>query len=179
MIGRKAPETCRATHKRQVTNLWNCCILLVDLFESYDDARTNKRQSLQYAQHCMYFVEFHVLLLCSFLLAFLYLVFTNNEVSLISHEALRSFIPYFTKPYEAVCRSQWPRGLRRGCAALRFLEICDRISPGAWMFVSKEHCVLSGRDLCIGLDTRPEESYRVCRVWVWSWTLHNEEALAH
>jgi hypothetical protein len=34
MIGRKAPETCWASHKRQVINLRNCCILLVDLFES-------------------------------------------------------------------------------------------------------------------------------------------------
>jgi hypothetical protein len=30
----EAPKTCWATHKRQVINLWNCCILLVDLFES-------------------------------------------------------------------------------------------------------------------------------------------------
>ena len=40
MMGGKAPETCWATHKRQVINLWNSCILLVDLFKSYDDART-------------------------------------------------------------------------------------------------------------------------------------------
>ena len=39
MMGGEAPETCWATYKRQVINLWNCCILLVDLFESYDDAR--------------------------------------------------------------------------------------------------------------------------------------------
>jgi len=32
------------THKRQVINLWNCCILLVDLFELYDDAWTCKCQ---------------------------------------------------------------------------------------------------------------------------------------
>jgi hypothetical protein len=31
---REAPETCWATYKRQVINLWNSCILLVDLFES-------------------------------------------------------------------------------------------------------------------------------------------------
>jgi hypothetical protein len=35
-------------------------------------------------------------------------------------------------------------------------------------------CVLSGRGLFVGLITRPEESYRV-----WSWTLDNDEALAH
>jgi hypothetical protein len=46
MMGVEAPETCWATHKRQVINFWNCCILLVDLFESYDDARTCKRQIL-------------------------------------------------------------------------------------------------------------------------------------
>jgi hypothetical protein len=31
-MGGEAPETCWATHKHQVINLWNCCILLVDLF---------------------------------------------------------------------------------------------------------------------------------------------------
>jgi len=44
MMGGEAPETCWATHKRQAMNLWKCCILLVDLFESYDDARTCERQ---------------------------------------------------------------------------------------------------------------------------------------
>jgi len=43
MMGGEAPETCWATHKLQVINLWDCCILLVDLFESYDDARTCER----------------------------------------------------------------------------------------------------------------------------------------
>jgi hypothetical protein len=33
MMGVEAPETCWATHKRQVLNLWNCCIWLVNLFE--------------------------------------------------------------------------------------------------------------------------------------------------
>jgi hypothetical protein len=37
-------ETWWATHKRQVINLWNSCILLVDLFETYGDARTCERQ---------------------------------------------------------------------------------------------------------------------------------------
>jgi hypothetical protein len=44
MMGKEAPETCWATHKRQVINLWNCFILLVNLFESYDDARTCEHQ---------------------------------------------------------------------------------------------------------------------------------------
>jgi hypothetical protein len=46
---------------------------------------------------------------------------------------------------------------------------------GAWM---SECCELSDRGLCVRLITRPEESYRVWCVWVWSWSLDNEEALA-
>jgi len=45
MMGEEAPETCWATHKRQIINMWNCCILLVNLFESYDDAQTYEHQS--------------------------------------------------------------------------------------------------------------------------------------
>jgi hypothetical protein len=37
-----------------------------------------------------------------------------------------------------------------------------------------ECCVLSGRSLCFKLITRPDESYRVSRVRVWSWSLENE-----
>jgi len=48
-----------------------------------------------------------------------------------------------------------PPVLRSGSAAVRLL--------GLWgsMSVSCECCVLSGRDLCVGLITRPEESYPV------------------
>jgi len=41
-----------------------------------------------------------------------------------------------------------------------------RIPPGAWMFACCESCVLSGRGLCDGLITRPEESYRLWRIVV-------------
>jgi hypothetical protein len=36
---------------------------------------------------------------------------------------------------------------------------CGFESAGAWMFVSCEGCLLSGRGLCDELITRPEESY--------------------
>ena len=58
-------------------------------------------------------------------------------------------------------RSQWPRGLRRGSAAARLLRSWVRIPPEAWMSVCCQCCVLSGRGLCDGLITRPEESYRL------------------
>jgi len=35
------------------------------------------------------------------------------------------------------------------------------IPPRAWMSVCSDCCVLSGRDPCVGLITRPEESYRL------------------
>jgi hypothetical protein len=57
------------------------------------------------------------------------------------------------------CRSQWPRGLRRRSAAARLLRLWVRLSPGAWMFVCWECCVLSVRGLCDELITRPEKSY--------------------
>ena len=36
-----------------------------------------------------------------------------------------------------------------------------RIPPAAWISVSCVCCVLSGRGLCVGPITGPEESYRV------------------
>ena len=65
-----------------------------------------------------------------------------------------------------LCRSQWPRGLRRMSSTARLLRFWVRISPGAWMFVCCECCVLSGRDICDGLITRTGEFYRMWRVVV-------------
>ena len=52
-------------------------------------------------------------------------------------------------------------GLSRRSAATLMLRLWVRIPPGAWMSVCSECCVLSGRGLCDGLITSPEESYRV------------------
>ena len=57
------------------------------------------------------------------------------------------------------CRSHWPRGLRRRSAPDRLLRLWVRIPPGAWMYVCRECCVLSGTGLCDELITHPEESY--------------------
>ena len=54
-------------------------------------------------------------------------------------------------------RNQWPRGLRRGSAAVRWLELRVRMTPGIGKSDSSECCVMSGRGLCVGLITRPEE----------------------
>jgi hypothetical protein len=55
----------------------------------------------------------------------------------------------------------WPSGLRGGSSAARLLGSWVRILPRAWMSVSCDCCVMSGRGLCDGLVPRPEESYRV------------------
>ena len=63
-----------------------------------------------------------------------------------------------------------------------FLRLPFRSPPGAWVSVFCEYCVPSGSGICIGLITRPEESYRVWCVCVcvcvcvfvcqclWSWS---------
>ena len=63
--------------------------------------------------------------------------------------------------YVCMCRSQWPRDLRRRSAAARLSKSWVRIPPGAWMSVCCECWLLSGRGLCDGLITRPEKSYRL------------------
>jgi hypothetical protein len=78
-------------------------------------------------------------------------------------------------------RSQWPRGLRCGSAVARKLRLWVRIQLEVWVFVSCECCVLSGRGLCVGLITRPEDFYRVsCVQWVWLqspvWGDHDTES---
>ena len=54
-----------------------------------------------------------------------------------------------------------------------------RIPPGTWRTVCCECYVLSRRCLCYGPIIRPEESYRLWCVRVWSQNLDNVEALAH
>ena len=64
-------------------------------------------------------------------------------------------------PAKAWSRSQWPGGLRRSSAAARLLRLWVRILARAWTSVCCECCVFSGRGICDGLITLPEESYRL------------------
>ena len=79
-----------------------------------------------------------------------------------------------------LCRSQWPRFLRRRSETARLLRLWVRTSLWTWISVCCECCVLSGRGPCGKLITCPEESYRLwCVVVVWVWNLVNKEAMAH
>ena len=66
-----------------------------------------------------------------------------------------------------LCRSQWPPCLRFRSAAARLLRLWVQFPMGAWKTVCCKCCVLSGRDLCNELITRPEESYRMWCVVVY------------
>jgi len=70
------------------------------------------------------------------------------------------------------CWSQWPYRLRRGFTDNYFLGLRVRKRHGCLSLV---FCVLSGRELCDGAITRPEETCRVWSVeWVWSRNLIQE-----
>ena len=59
-----------------------------------------------------------------------------------------------------------PRSQQASGPASRLLRSWVRIPPGAWIFVCCECRVLSGRGLCDELITPPQESYRLCCVFV-------------
>jgi hypothetical protein len=106
--------------------------------------------------------NFHVLLriLCTHI--------SSPQESCIFHSPR----PWFKVRNNISCRSQWPCCLRRGSSTARLLGSWLRIPPRAWMSVSCECCLMSGRGLCDGLVRRPEESYRLWCVWcVWPWNL--------
>ena len=64
----------------------------------------------------------------------------------------KKIVGWNTRTRRGSCRSRWPLA----CWDFGFE------SRGAWTFVSRECCVLSGRGLCDGPIFRQEESYRVC-----------------
>jgi hypothetical protein len=81
--------------------------------------------------------------------------------------------------WPTTCRFQRPCGLRQGSSAADLLGLWVSTLPETCLSVCCECCVLSCRGLWFGLITRPEKSYRVWCAWVWSWSLDNEEPLAH
>jgi len=71
-------------------------------------------------------------------------------------------------------RRPWPTG---GCCAKLKKKIYSlALFRSLWCFRIISRFIYL---FCVRIITRPEESYRVWCVWVWSWSLENEEALAH
>jgi hypothetical protein len=73
-------------------------------------------------------------------------------------------LSYFRTQRKYTCQSQWSRGQIRRSTTTRLMRLWFRIPPGAWMSVFCDCCVLSGRGLCDVLNTRTEESFRMCCV---------------
>ena len=72
----------------------------------------------------------------------------NNPVLLHAHSFFGSL--WIILPVPVAARS---KALVYGRSSVEIVR--------AWMFVCPKRCVLSGRGLCDGLITRPEESYRM------------------
>jgi len=64
-----------------------------------------------------------------------------------------------TESIEFSSQFQWPRGLSRGSAVGRLVELPVRVPPRACMSVSCECSVLSETGPCFGLFIRPGEFY--------------------
>jgi hypothetical protein len=66
-----------------------------------------------------------------------------DEVMIKLNENIFSFLTsllYFCYVLLCVCRSQWPRGIRRWSSAARLLRLWVQIPPGAWVFVVSVVC---------------------------------------
>ena len=95
-------------------------------------------------------------------------------IVLYHHHAYHYFIYYYK-----VCRSRWPRPLRRGSAAARLLGLRVRNPQAAGMSVYSECCVFSSRYLRIGLISRAEVSYQMRCVWKWTQNFNRVKAEAY
>jgi hypothetical protein len=75
------------------------------------------------------------------------------------------------------CRSQWPRGLRRGSTAVRLL--------GLWVGIPLGHgCLSLVGAVCCQVEVSASGWSLVQRMWcvykrVWSWRFDNDGVLAH
>jgi hypothetical protein len=77
------------TLKRRVINLWNCCILLVELFDLYDDARTCERRiynrligKIAAKRNCTYCITiFRMSLLAEYFYRIMYLLFDSPSIN--------------------------------------------------------------------------------------------------
>jgi hypothetical protein len=91
------------------------------------------------------------------------------------------FFPSGMTSHSKIAQFNWEciAPLRRVSATARLLGFGFESRRGYGCLSVCECCELSGTGLCVGLITRPEESYYgVWCVWVSSWILYKEEALA-
>jgi hypothetical protein len=99
-MGGEATETWWATHKHQIINLWNCCILLVDLSESYDDARTWERKKKDQFNLCpqieRIMISYHCLFVHIFFLP--WHLPTKNWCKIYDNDGIKKVMVQLLKP---------------------------------------------------------------------------------
>ena len=111
------------------------------------------------------------------MLKFIQLVRRVGPRSLVGKTAMKLCYcwPTNRRPFPVAEQSiAWVYGRPPALLGMQF-----QIPPRSCMSVWFDCFVLSGRGLFFGLITRPEDSYRLLCVWVWSWSFDNKEALAH
>ena len=93
--------------------------------------------------------------------------FTDIFRTVYRYDSWEMWIDMYISPIEEASRHKaWVCG--------RSLAGIVGSNPSRGIVVCCERCVMSGRDLCDGPITCPEESYSVCTCpWVWSWSLDN------
>ena len=163
-------RTSRALHKAEVTRVWlffkeaHTVLIILNHCTRWLGSRQCNRCYISNKMHVTIKRHFHVTE-----------SFINWSIRLISLRT--SFTLCCTNG--VLHQSQWPRGIKQGSSVLRLLGLRLWIPPGTWMSVSCKFCVFSSRGLCVGLIFRPEESYRVSCVRMWSWKLENTKVVAH
>jgi hypothetical protein len=87
---------------------------------------------------------------------------TRCSIGFRTRLRIRDTFLLIIKLYSSFCNLYLPIPVatRYKACVCSFLGFWVRISPGVGLSVSRECCVLSGRDLCDCPSTRPEESYR-------------------
>jgi len=89
------------------------------------------------------------------------------------------FVLHFSAVRVADSRSQWPRGLRRGSAAVRLLGLWVQIPHGVWTSVV---CVVCSQVEVPETDwslVRRSSTERGLSNGVWSWILDKGKTLGH
>jgi hypothetical protein len=85
----------------------------------------------------------------------------EEEIQIHHETRIVLYCSWISTLFEDSGRLPWPRGLRHMCVATCLLGLWVPILSSTWMLVACECCLLSGRGLCDGLITCPEESYRL------------------
>jgi len=152
---------------------WTYRNSMIKIFNRFNSTKVAWSRKTEYINNSRTILFILLLIILRGTLILMIILINNNNCLLLFHYNfwsktfyarcynLRYRVIHFEGLQYEVCRSQWPRGLRRRSASVHLLRLGVWILPGAWMSVCCECCVFSGRGLCDELITRPEKSYQL------------------